>query len=100
MTMDVLMAQLERYDDLPRTPREIDTAMRHPDAVDRLGKLKWVNDEVTLDFGKHRGRSLRYLAREEPDYLRWLIQKEVVEDGEGHLRDALLGQFAKREGTT
>ena len=64
MTVEVLMAQLERYDDLPRTPQEIDAALRHPDAVDRLGKLKWVDDEVTLDFGKHRGRTLRYLARE------------------------------------
>jgi DNA polymerase-3 subunit epsilon len=100
MTVAVLMAQLERYDDLPRTPREIDAAMRHPDAVDRMGKLKWVNGEVTLDFGKHRGRTLRYLAREEPDYLRWLIQKNVMEDGEEHLRDALIGQFAERGAST
>ncbi len=96
VTVDVLMAQLERYDDLPSTPEAIDAALRPPDAVDRLGKLRWIDGEVAVGFGKHKGRTLRYLAREEPNYIRWMIQNAVVEDGEKHLRDALLGRFATR----
>ena len=96
-TVEVLFGQLEKYGDLPRTPEEIDLSVRHPDAVDRLGKLKWVDGEVAVGFGKHQGRSLKYLAREEPDYIRWMIQARVVEDGIPILRDALLGHFPKRE---
>jgi hypothetical protein len=65
--------------------------------VDRLGKLKWVDGEVAVGFGKHQGRSLKYLVREEPDYIRWMIQARVVEDGISILRDALLGHFPKRD---
>ena len=96
-TMDVLFGQLDRYADLPRTPKEIDIFMRPPDAVDRLGKLKWVNGEVSVGFGKHQGRSLRYLAREEPDYIHWMIQARVAEDATPILRDALLGHFPTRD---
>lgn len=96
-TVEVLEGQLAMYDDLPRTPEELDLEVRHKDAVDRLGKLKWQDGEVALGFGKHRGRTLRYLSREEPGYLRWLIDKHVIEDGIQHVRDALLGQFATRD---
>jgi DNA polymerase-3 subunit epsilon len=93
-TIDVIDAQLERYDDLPGTPEEIDRSMRDPDAVDRAGKLRWVDGEVVVAFGRHKGRGLRYLSREEPDYIRWMIENDVVPDAVGHLRDALLGHFA------
>jgi DNA polymerase-3 subunit epsilon len=96
-TVDVFYGQLEKYADLPRTPQEIDLSVRHPDAVDRLGKLKWIDDEVSVGFGKHQGRTLKYLAREEPDYIRWMIQARVAEDALPILRDALLGHFPSRE---
>jgi DNA polymerase III subunit epsilon len=98
-TVDVLIGQLERYDDLPKTPEGLDLEVRHKDAVDRLGKLRWHDGEIVLGFGTHKGRTLRYLAREEPSYIHWLIEKGVVEDGAHHLRDALLGRFATREET-
>lgn len=99
-TIAVLMAQLERYDDLPSTPEAIDIALRPPDAVDRQGKLRWLDGEVAVGFGKNKGRTLRYLAREDPNYIRWMIQNSVVEDGEKYLRDALLGRFATRDETS
>ena len=71
--------------------------MRHKDAVDRMGKLKWMNNEVAVGFGMHKGRTLRYLSREEPDYIRWMIQNRVVEDATPILRDALLGHFPTRD---
>ena len=96
-TIDVLESQLERYADLPESPLEIDQATRHPDAVDRMGKLKLVDGEVTISFGRHRNRRLKDLAREEPDYLRWMIDKGVVPDAEQVIRDALAGHFESPE---
>ncbi len=93
-TIDVFDAQLERYSDLPDEPEALDRAMRHPDSVDRAGKLRWVDDEVTVAFGRNKGRTLKYLAREESDYVRWMIDNEVVPDAESCLRDALVGHFA------
>ncbi len=97
-TLSVLEAQLNRYRDLPSTPRELDSAVRDPEEVDRRGKLKWIDGEVAVNFGRHKSKTLKYLAREEPDYLRWMIDNGVVEDAVHHLHDALLGHFATREG--
>ncbi len=96
-TFDVINAQLDRYDDLPDTPDEIDRSLRHPDAVDRQGKLVWVDGEMSVGFGRHKGRTLRYLAREEPNYLRWMLDNKVAEDASGYLRDALVGHFSKQK---
>ncbi len=90
-TTDVLEAQLERYQDLPSTPSELDQCVRKPEWVDRQGKLRLVDDKITVAFGRNKGRTLEYLAREEPDYIRWMIQNEVVPDAMDVLRDALLG---------
>lgn len=95
-TWDVLAAQLDRYADLPDIPADLERDVRKPDIVDRLGKLRWQDGEVALSFGKHRGRTLRYLADEDPDYLRWMIENELAPDAAHLLRDALIGKFAAK----
>jgi DNA polymerase-3 subunit epsilon len=96
-TVDVLMAQIARYQDLPNTPGELDKAVRHPESVDRNGKLRWVAGEVTVAFGMHKGRTLKYLAAEEPNYLRWMIENKVIEDAAHILGDALMGRFPTKD---
>ncbi len=93
-TADVLEAQLARYPDLPDTTVALDQSIRHPESVDRQGKLRWVDGEVAIAFGRNKGRTLQYLAREEPDYIRWMIENDVVPDATPLLRDALVGHFA------
>jgi DNA polymerase III subunit epsilon len=97
-TLDVLAAELERYPDLPDTPAAIDKSLRNPEHVDRRGKLRWQDGQIAVAFGRHRGRTLEYLAREEPDYIRWMIDTGVAPDAEKILHDALLGRFSSREG--
>jgi DNA polymerase III subunit epsilon len=96
-TVAVIEAQLNRYPDLPDTPLELDGAVRDPEEVDRRGKLRWIDGEVAVNFGRHKGRTLRWLAREEPDYIRWMIESRVLEDAVHHLHDALIGHFARKE---
>ena len=91
-TLDVDRASLYRADiELNLRPKAFDV-LRY--LVDRQGKLKWVNGEVTLAFGRNRDRTLKYLAREEPDYIRWLIENDVIPDASRLLRDALAGHFS------
>jgi DNA polymerase-3 subunit epsilon len=97
-TVEVLEAQLNRYRDLPVTPLELDGAVRDPEEVDRQGKLKWSDGEIALNFGRHKSKTLKFLAREEPDYIRWMIDNRVVPDAVHHLHDALLGHFAVKDG--
>jgi DNA polymerase-3 subunit epsilon len=91
-TLEVLDAQLERYDDLPRSVAELDGWSRSGrDAVDEHGKFVRRDNDVVFAFGKHQGRSLRDVAQEAPDYLQWIVSSDFPEDAKQLVRRALDG---------
>lgn len=76
-TADVLLAQLERYSELPQTVAELGEIsgdrQRSPDAA---GKLKFDDKgHVCLGFGKYSGWTLENIGRNDPGYLQWLMTK-------------------------
>lgn len=88
MTLRVLAGQLDRYADLPRTVAELhDLFCAGIDQdMDPEGRIRLINGEPTINFGRHRGRTLRALSREEPGVLRWILKgdfsrfvKEIVD---------------------
>lgn len=100
---DVIVAQLERYDDLPHAVEalaRVGAPAADPDAVDAEGKLKWIAGEACLNFGKSRGRSLRELSQD-PDgrgLLQWILGKDFSPEVKGIVRAALDGRFPVRGG--
>jgi DNA polymerase-3 subunit epsilon len=77
-TAEVLHHQLLRYVDLPRDVGELHAYClgAKPDHfVDPEGRLRQRGGEIVLGFGKHFGVALETLAREEPDYLRWMLSE-------------------------
>jgi len=95
-SLDVLDAQLERYSDLPRSVEELDGWCRPPvpaDAASPSGKFLFRNGEVVLAFGKHQGKALRDVAREQPDYLRWILKQDFPPDAKRIVESALKGEF-------
>ncbi len=59
--LDVLTAQVERYDDLPQDIQELHELCHpfDPTWVDPEGKFRWVADEAVISFGTHQGRTLQ-----------------------------------------
>jgi len=57
------------------------------------GKLQWAGEELTLGFGKHRGKSLRALVKKERNYLEWILSSDFPADTKAILREALAGRF-------
>lgn len=92
---DVLLAQIERYEDLPATVSALDEFCHpvQPNAVDRDGKLVWVDSVAVLNFGKHKGQPLQQIAAENPDYLRWICGARFSEQVIDICRRALEGEF-------
>ena len=81
MTLRVFAGQLERYSELPRSVvelHELFCAGLDQD-IDPEGRIRLVNGEPTINFGKNRGRLLRDLSREEPGFLRWIIKGDFSE---------------------
>jgi DNA polymerase-3 subunit epsilon len=81
MTLRVLEGQLERYQELPRTVGELHEMFCAgiDQDLDPEGRIRLVNGEPTVNFGKNRGRTLRDMAREEPGFLRWILKGDFSE---------------------
>ena len=98
-TFEVLMGQLAKHEELPRTVEELAdfSDMTDPDAVDRSRRFKWNGDEVMVNFGKYAGRSLRDIAENEPGFLRWIIKSDFPDDVRSIAEKALVGIFPERK---
>lgn len=75
-TLDVLKAQLAKYPQLPKTVDEMDEYLvpHDPLNADRYGMLRWKNGELTLNFGRKKGVSLKKLLIDDPHYLKWITK--------------------------
>ncbi len=81
MTLRVLAGQLARYGELPRTVSELHELFCAgiDQDLDPEGRIRLVNGEPTVNFGKNRGRTLRDMSREEPGFLRWILKGDFSE---------------------
>lgn len=92
---DILLAQIARYEDMPRDIATLDAFCHpeHPDWLDPDGRIVWKGDVAVLGFGKHRDRSLETLARDQPDYLRWMAGANFSIEVVQIVKAALKGEF-------
>ena len=78
----VLSAQLERY---PHLPRDMEGLHRYCDehAPFEAEVDRWFEDSgagLVFRRGKHRGRALDDVARDERDYLEWMLNAEDMDE--------------------
>lgn len=100
-TLEVFAGQLERYSDL-----DLDVGALHAVSnaistgyVDLSRRFAWRDNEPVFNFGKHRGKSLRWAASDpvERGYLRSLLNSNVDEDAKLIVREALEGRIRSRK---
>ena len=94
-TLDVLRAQLAKYDDLPKSVAALDEYLvpRDPLNADRNGFFRWKNGEWIVNFGKKRGESLKRIMLDEPNFLRWFTKGDFEADARMVAADALEGRL-------
>jgi DNA polymerase-3 subunit epsilon len=90
-----LLAQLERYSDMPGDVEALHELLHPTDPtwIDSQGKVAWYRDEPVLTFGKHRERPLKELVEKEPDYLRWVLSSDFPEDTKLVITEAMEGKY-------
>lgn len=88
-TLEVLKAQMAKYPSLPQTVDEMDEYLvpHDPLNADRYGMLRWKDGELTVNFGKKKGESLKKLLLNEPNYLRWIIKGDFDTEVKTIVRD-------------
>ncbi|MBR7104630.1 MAG: 3'-5' exonuclease [Lentisphaeria bacterium] len=97
-TLEVLLGEMERHPELPGDVVGLAefSDLAGPDAVDRGRRFKWSGDEVVVNFGKNAGRTLRDLAENDPNFLRWILRGDFADDVKEIASNALVGKFPTR----
>lgn len=98
----VLRGEFARYPDLPADPDELDRYLneRDPFALDRDARLRWLDGEVAINFGRKKGEKLRDLAKSDPGFLKWILHADFGRDVKEIVRDALAGKFPQPPAAT
>lgn len=95
-----MAAQLELYDDLPRSVEELSQFCfpTDPSFIDAKGKLRWRGSEAYVCFGSKNGQSLRELVRNDMRYVQFMITKAegISDEVRDIFRRAAQGRFPVR----
>ena len=75
-TFEVFKGQQNMYDDLPNTVEAIHeyTYPKDPNSFDAENKLRYVDGDLTINFGKNKGKTLHDLALNDAGYLEWILK--------------------------
>jgi len=86
-TATILDAQVERYADLRQTVAALHESMTD---VDIGGRFRTEEGRVVFAFGKHLGRPLEDVVWQDPGYLTWFLDQNVLDDAKALVRKALV----------
>ncbi|MDE6247263.1 MAG: 3'-5' exonuclease [Muribaculaceae bacterium] len=76
-TMEVLLSQIERYDNLKNDVDSLSEFSSGGRNLDLAGRIVLNDDDVPVfNFGKHKGKSVEYILRVEPSFYAWIMQGE------------------------
>ncbi len=94
-TLEVLKAQLGKYEALPRDIDALDEYLvpRDPLNADRNGFFRWKDGEWTVNFGKKRGEGLKKMMIQEPNFFKWMLKGDFDADARMIAQDALEGRL-------
>ena len=75
-TLDVLLAQIDKYEDLDNNIDYLSefskAGKRAVDYANRIGLNK--DDQAVINFGKHKGKIVKEVFKQEPGYYSWIMK--------------------------
>ena len=77
-TWEILEAQLERYPHIGNTPEAICKFCGEEDMVDFSRRFIRVNGIEVFNFGKHKGRTVVEVLKQEPQYYDWMMKGDFT----------------------
>jgi len=79
-TWEILVAQVERYDNIGRTIESIVKFTGEDDIVDFSRRFIKVNGIEIFNFGKHKGKPVTEVLKIEPQYYDWMMKGDFAMD--------------------
>lgn len=107
-TMDVLLAQIEKYENQPVTDSlgneigiikndmEVLHRLTASNMVDLAGRMiKNEKGEILINFGKHKDKLVSQVLKDEPSYYDWVMKGDFPLDTKRKLTEIKLSNFNK-----
>lgn len=80
-TYEVLLAQLERYPDLPDNVEELADFASQNRNVDFMGRLVYDdNKREVINFGRYKGKLAEEVLKKDPGYYGWIMQGDFTKN--------------------
>ena len=99
VTLDVLNAQIGHYKDLPKTVSELHefTNMQDDRYVTPDRKFFWRHGQAAIGFGKYKGKSLKWIYENDPNYLGWMKGGDFADETKKMIADVMEGIFPEKK---
>jgi DNA polymerase-3 subunit epsilon len=95
-TYEVLKAQLDRYTDLVNDIEKLSEFSAHNTSADFIGRIIYDENGVeTFNFGKHKGKTVEKVFREDPAYYSWMMNGDFPLYTKKILTEIKLRDFGK-----
>ena len=79
-TYEVLLSQLDKYDDLEPSVDFLSTLTRRNKNIDFAGRIiEDDNGDAIFNFGKHKGKKVKEILTEEKGYYSWMMNSDFPE---------------------
>lgn len=73
-TMEILLAQVEKYDSLENNVAFLSEFSKANNNADLLGRIIYDENNIEVfNFGKHKGKSVLQVLEKEPGYYHWMM---------------------------
>jgi DNA polymerase III subunit epsilon len=78
-TIDVFLAQLQKYPDLGNNLKSITNFTGQEQIVDFAKRMVMQNNVEVFNFGKHKGKPVEQIFKTEPSYYDWMMKGDFAE---------------------
>lgn len=93
-TYEILLGQLDKYDDLEPNIQFLDKLSKNPNQVDFANRMiKNADGEECFNFGKHKGKRVVDILKIEPQYYNWIMKSDFPADTKNKLTNIRLKNF-------
>jgi len=95
-TYEILKAQLDRYNDLENDVEKLSEYSSYSNTADFVGRIVFdENGREVFNFGKHKGKLVEQVLKEDPSYYSWMINGDFSLYTKKVLTEIKLRDFGK-----
>ena len=76
-TLEILKAQLNKYEDLPKDMEKLSKFSSYFNSADFQGRIVYnAQNEEVINFGKYKGQKLEDVLQKDPGYFGWIMRAD------------------------